>query len=124
MLPKHADGLTLTSEGEGLPRLVVMTGRLDAASQAHAERFLEDLVASGARLVLLECSGVEFISSAGVRPLLALVKRVKPLGGGVSVCAARPQVRQMLEFSGLRALLAISDTVEEGRTALANRGTP
>ena len=50
--------------------------------------------------------------------LLYLVKRVKPLGGAVSVCAPRPHVRQLLEFSGLKALLSISSTVDEGAAAL------
>jgi anti-anti-sigma factor len=53
-----------------------------------------------------------------VRALLYLVKRVKPLGGAVSVCAPRPHVRQLLEFSGLKALLSISSTVDEGAAAL------
>jgi anti-anti-sigma factor len=124
MSTMQADGLVLTaspasSETPDAPRVVALAGKLDANSQIAAERFLEDLVATGARRVVLECSGLEFLSSAGVRPLLTLVKRVKPLGGGVSVCAARPHVRQLLEFSGLKALLSISSTVEEGCAALA-----
>lgn len=120
----QADGLVLTaspanSESPDAPRVVLLAGKLDANSQVAAERFLEELVSTGCRRVALDCSGLEFLSSAGVRALLTLVKRVKPLGGGVSVCAARPHVRQLLEFSGLKALLSISTTVEEGCGALA-----
>jgi stage II sporulation protein AA (anti-sigma F factor antagonist) len=120
----QADGLVLTaspahSEAPDAPWVVVLTGKLDAHSQVAAERFLEELVSTGVRRVALDCSGLEFLSSAGVRALLTLVKRVKPLGGGVSVCAARPHVRQLLEFSGLKALLSISTTVEEGCGTLA-----
>lgn len=120
----QAEGLVLTasparSEAPDAPWVVVLTGKLDAQSQVAAERFLEELVSTGVRRVALDCSGLEFLSSAGVRALLTLVKRVKPLGGGVSVCAARPHVRQLLEFSGLKALLSISTTVEEGCGVLA-----
>jgi stage II sporulation protein AA (anti-sigma F factor antagonist) len=120
----QADGLVLTaspahSAAPDAPWVVVLTGKLDAHSQVAAERFLEELVSTGVRRVALDCSGLEFLSSAGVRALLTLVKRVKPLGGGVSVCAARPHVRQLLEFSGLKALLSISTTVEEGCGTLA-----
>ncbi len=119
-----AGGLVLsisqpTGEVPDAPCVVALAGRLDAGSQGAAEHFLEDVVAKGSHRVVLDCAGLEFISSAGVRALLTLVKRVKPLGGAVSVCAARPHVRQLLEFSGLKALLSISSTVEEGCAALA-----
>lgn len=120
----QSDGLVLTIRTPGglapdVPCVVTLVGKLDANSQAAAERFLEDIVSTGVHRVALDCSGLEFLSSAGVRALLTLVKRVKPLGGGVSVCAARPHVRQLLEFSGLKALLAISTSVEDGCAALA-----
>jgi len=115
----QSDGLVLSASEAGSPRVVALAGKLDANSQAAAERFLEEIVAGGATQVVLDCTALEFISSAGVRALLFLVKRVKPLGGAVSVCAPRPHVRQLLEFSGLKALLSISTTVEEGCAALA-----
>lgn len=114
------EGLTLSAADAGSPRVVVIAGRLDAKTQIAAERFLEGLVDAGESRVVLDCSGLEFLSSAGVRALLILVKRVKPLGGAVSVSAARPHVRQLLEFSGLKALLSISNSVEDGCLALSH----
>ncbi|MEY5031416.1 MAG: hypothetical protein RL354_447 [Planctomycetota bacterium] len=118
MPSQQSDGLTLTASDSGSPRVVALAGKLDANSQVPAERFLETIVAEGSTHVVLDCAALEFISSAGVRALLYLVKRVKPLGGAVSVCAPRPHVRQLLEFSGLKALLSISATVEDGCAAL------
>lgn len=120
-LPANGPVLSLQQQpcaAPGAPCVVALFGKLDASSQAAAERFLEDVVAQGSHRVVLDCAGLEFISSAGVRALLTLVKRVKPLGGAVSVCAARPHVRQLLEFSGLKALLSISSTVEDGCASL------
>ena len=116
----QTQGLTLSASDAGMPRVVVLAGRLDANTQLSAEAFLDELVASGASRFVLDCSGLEFLSSAGVRALLMLVKRVKPLGGAVSVSAARPHVRQLLEFSGLKALLSISNSVEDGCLALSS----
>jgi stage II sporulation protein AA (anti-sigma F factor antagonist) len=115
----RSDAFGISSEGSENPRVVVLVGKLDAISQAVAERYLESVVAEGATHVVLDCAELEFISSAGIRALLFLVKRVKPIGGAVSVCAARPHVRQMLEFTGLKSILSISGTVEEGRAALS-----
>jgi stage II sporulation protein AA (anti-sigma F factor antagonist) len=113
------EGLTLSASDAGLLRVVVLAGRLDAKTRPAADRFLESLVLDGATRIVLDCSELEFLSSDGVRALLLLVKRVKPLGGAVSVSAPRPHVRQLLEFSGLRALLCISDSVEDGCLALS-----
>jgi stage II sporulation protein AA (anti-sigma F factor antagonist) len=115
----RSDAFGISSEGSENPRVVVLVGKLDAISQAVAERYLESVVAEGATHVVLDCAELEFISSAGIRALLFLVKRVKPIGGAVSVCAPRPHVRQMLEFTGLKSILSISGTVEEGRAALS-----
>ena len=115
-----ADGLMLSAvAADGEVRVIALAGRLDANSQSAAERYLEEIVSSGGRRIILDCSALEFISSAGVRALLTLVKRVKPVGGAVCVCAARPHVKQLLEFSGLKALLSISNSVEDGCAALA-----
>jgi stage II sporulation protein AA (anti-sigma F factor antagonist) len=119
MTCNRSDAFGISSEGSENPRVVVLVGKLDAISQAVAERYLESVVADGATHVVLDCAELEFISSAGIRALLFLVKRVKPIGGAVSVCAPRPHVRQMLEFTGLKSILSISGTVEEGRAALS-----
>jgi stage II sporulation protein AA (anti-sigma F factor antagonist) len=115
----RSDVFSISSEGSENPRVVALAGKLDAGSQSAAERYLESIVAEGSTRVVLDCTELEFISSAGIRALLFLVKRVKPIGGAVSVCAARPHVRQMLEFTGLKSILSISGTVEEGRAALS-----
>ncbi len=115
----RSDVFSISSEGSENPRVVALAGKLDAGSQSAAERYLESIVAEGATHVVLDCTELEFISSAGIRALLFLVKRVKPIGGAVSVCAARPHVRQMLEFTGLKSILSISGTVDEGRAALS-----
>lgn len=114
----RSDAFSISSEGSENPRVVVLAGKLDAGSQLAAERYLESIVAEGATRVALDCAELEFISSAGIRALLFLVKRVKPIGGAVSVCAPRPHVRQMLEFTGLKSILSISGTVDEGCAAL------
>jgi len=119
MASLQSSALTIEHAANGAECCVRLAGRLDATTQAEAERVLGAIVAGGARKVLLDCAALEFISSAGMRALIGLVRSLKPLGGSIAVCAAPAPVRQALEFSGLRALLGISDSVAEGRRLLA-----
>ncbi|MFM1821740.1 MAG: hypothetical protein RI967_6 [Planctomycetota bacterium] len=97
---------------------VRLVGTLDVSSQTAAEAFLGDLVTKGHVRLALDCADLAFVSSAGLRALIGAVKLVKPRGGGVAVCAPRPPIRQLIEFSGLKALLTLSDSVDAGRAAL------
>lgn len=98
--------------------IVRLTGTLDVSTQESAEHFIADLVAAGHRRIAFDCSDLAFVSSAGLRALIGAVKLVKPHGGAIALCAPRPPIRQLIEFSGLKALLSLSDSVDAGRTAL------
>ena len=100
--------------------VVRLVGTLDVSSQHEAERFLAGLVAAGHTRLALDCAGLAFVSSAGLRALIGTVKLVKPRGGGLAICSPHPPIRQLIELSGLKALLCLSDTVEAGRTALGS----
>jgi anti-sigma B factor antagonist len=110
--------IDLTDAPAGGVATVRLAGTLDVSSQAAAEAFLGELVAKGHVRLALDCADLAFVSSAGLRALIGAVKLVKPHGGGVAVCAPRPPIRQLIEFSGLKALLALSDSVDAGRTAV------
>jgi anti-sigma B factor antagonist len=98
--------------------IVRLVGTLDVSSQQTAERFLADLVTAGHTRLALDCAELSFVSSAGLRALIGTVKLVKPRSGGLAICAPQPPIRQLVELSGLKSLLCLSDTVAAGRVAL------
>jgi stage II sporulation protein AA (anti-sigma F factor antagonist) len=120
MNPGH---LTVTRSshpsGDDRALLLSLAGRLDAASQAQAEeaiaRELESVPGGPLRLIL-DCSALEFVSSAGLRVLLTAVRRLKPSGGRLILCAPRPAVRHLIELSGMGNLLRTCDTLEQALT--------
>ncbi|MFM1769550.1 MAG: hypothetical protein RJA22_2079 [Verrucomicrobiota bacterium] len=93
-----------------------LAGRLDAFTQTQAEEGIArqlDAVPGGALRLILDCSALEFVSSAGLRVLLTAVRRLKPAGGQVILCAPRPAVRHLIELSGMGNLLRTCDTLEQ-----------
>lgn len=91
--------------------LAALHGRLDERSHVDAERELVALVAgAGQARLVLDCAGLEYLSSAGLRALISSYKRMKARGGAIALCELRPDVREIIEISGLRAVFQLHAT--------------
>jgi anti-anti-sigma factor len=99
--------------------VVTAKGRLDgSASAAFAEK-VGGLIASPSPKLLIDFAGVDFVTSAGLRAVLVLVKKVKAAGGSFVLCGVQEPVREVLDITGLTALLSIHSARAEAIAALA-----
>ena len=62
---------------------------------------------------VLDFSGVNFISSAGLRAILLIAKRLEPIGGKVKLCGLNATLMDVFEISGFSKLFVIVPTVAE-----------
>ena len=81
---------------------VVLAGEMDTITSVNAER--EIGVVSVYRKVVLDMTDVSYITSAGIRVLVGLRKRMTP-GAKLALKGVQPFVRHVLELSGLTALI-------------------
>jgi anti-anti-sigma factor len=82
---------------------VVMNGRLDASQAGAAQAWLDRT--SGA--VTLDCSGLEYISSAGLGVLLKTQKRLMAASGGLRLVGVNRHLQDIFKFSGFDQILDI-----------------
>jgi anti-anti-sigma factor len=115
--------ITIREVPQGSITLVELEGRLDATSATAADRRLAALVAQGARQVVLDLAGVEYVSSAGLRVLLAAAKRLQREQGQLVLAQPAPQTRQILDMAGFAALIPVFDT-RAGATASLGQPAP
>ncbi len=94
--------------------LVVVSGRLDAMTTAAFEKESLAWVDGGDRRILLDFADLEYISSAGLRGILALAKRARAVGGAVAVCAMTGMVAEVFAISGFDAFIPVAATRDEG----------
>ena len=85
--------------------LLVLTGRLDASWADHLVDTVAAEVREGRHAIELEMSGVEFLSSAGIRALLRSQRQVAAVRGSLALLAPSAMVRGVLKTAGLSALL-------------------
>ena len=82
---------------------VVMSGRLDAANAARAQAFLDDV--QGACVV--DMSGLEYISSAGLGVLLRTHKRLMGGETGLELVNVNAHINDIFRYSGFDKLFEI-----------------
>jgi anti-anti-sigma factor len=97
--------------------LVAPAGRIDTTTSPALEEELRKLVDDGARDVLVDLGGVDYISSAGLRVLLVLAKRLRGERGRLVLCGLAGPVRQVFELAGFVPLF----TIEASRDAALAR---
>jgi stage II sporulation protein AA (anti-sigma F factor antagonist) len=102
--------------------VVALSGRVDSASSPELETSLLRHLGSGEKRLLVDFAEVEYISSAGLRVLLLLAKKLKD-GGGRLVLSAMPEsVRLVFELAGFLPIFAIEPSRASGLARLAAGG--
>lgn len=86
-----------------------LTGRLDAAWAGHFHAAAFELVRDGRHTLRIDASGLEYLSSAGLRSLLKIRRELDAVNGSMTILRASPFVRETLRMSGLESLLAGDD---------------
>lgn len=93
--------------------VVVASGELDVASAPDLRRAVVSAVADGARQVVIDLTGVDFIDSFGLGVVIGAVKRVRAHEGRLAVVVADGPVRRAFELTGLDRVLELRAGVDE-----------
>lgn len=109
--------MKLTSKDVGDVKVVSVWGNLDTNTSPDAEEFFNDLVTAGAAKILLNLGDLNFISSAGLRVLLALSKQLRGGAGELRLCALNNNVKDVFEISGFSTILGIYEGEDEALDA-------
>jgi anti-anti-sigma factor len=87
--------------------------RFDAHSSRDVEIILQEVIKSGTKTVLCNFSHTEYISSAGLRVLLAVSKELNKSDRKLYLCSTSSFVQEVLETSGLTTILKIFKTEKD-----------
>jgi anti-anti-sigma factor len=88
-------------------KVVQIEGELDTGSSPEAQKQLDQLREQGAKKILLDLAKLDFISSAGLRVLLATAQELKQDGGDLRVCSLNETVKEVFDISGVSTLLTV-----------------
>lgn len=86
------------------PCLITLTGRLDTNTSPQLEEVATDLYAKGTTDIVVDMAACEFVSSAGLRVIVAMQKRAAA-GGSLVFRNVVPEVMEVFEMTGFVNIL-------------------
>ncbi len=110
--------LNVETRSVGNLSVLKLDGTVDATVSPRMEQALTDLLTGGAKNVVVELSGVKFMSSAGWGVLLGRVQQVRSKGGSLVVAGMASEVNHVYGLLGLKPILKSFATEGEAVAAL------
>src|SRR3982751_842729 len=99
--------MEISTRQQGDARIVVLAGHLDSATSPKAQQELDALVAGGAHKIAVDFSALDYISSAGLRVLLGVAKKVSAKGGALRTFGLNQTVKEVFDISGFSTILPV-----------------
>lgn len=94
----------LTVEKDEATGTIAAHGRVNTATAST----LEEALSGAGTQVTLDLADVEYLSSAGLRVIVAAFKQAKRTGGGLAIVNCQPDVLEVFEITGLADVLQVS----------------
>ena len=92
------------------------SGRLDSVTSPKFSDTVLALIDKGEKKLALDFSELNYISSAGLRVLLMIAKRLKSIGGKVILASLQDTVKEVFEMSGFSSIFESCSNIDEALT--------
>ncbi len=93
--------------------VVKVSGRVDSSTAPDLEKQLQTLIDSDRIRMVLDLQDTDYMSSAGLRVLVAMHKATKKGGGGLCLAQPSARVMEVLDLAGLTPVFEIYPDVVE-----------
>ncbi len=88
-------------------------GNLDTNTAPQAQEQIDQLIDGGSSRILINFNELNYISSAGLRVLLATAKKLKAASGDLKICCLNQTVQEVFDISGFSSILSVVATEED-----------
>ena len=95
-------------------------GRIDASNAGVCEADLLALMEASGPSVILDLSGLSYISSAGLRVLLVGAKAARSKGGKAVICQAPATISEVLKMSGFDKVIPLLPSLAAAQAQLGS----
>jgi anti-anti-sigma factor len=105
--------LNVTSHEIAGITFVKMQGSLASTTAAQGNEEMKKILDTGAKKIVLNLGGLDYMSSAGMRVLLLTSKLLANVQGAMRISEAKGVVGEALATSGFNAMIQMCSTDEE-----------
>ena len=94
-------------------KIVDLNGNLDTITAPDVEKVFNKTIDNGAKNILINFQRLEYISSAGLRILLTLAKKMMGIGGKLKLCSLNETAQEVFDMSGFSTIFKIHSSEKE-----------
>ena len=105
-----------TSTRDGI-LVLAPAGRLDTKTSHDFEKAVLDALGAGTRRFVVDLSELEYLSSAGLRVLLILARKLTGPGGYLAICSLNESVKAVFDVAGFTSVFRIFGSLDEAVAA-------
>jgi anti-sigma B factor antagonist len=87
--------------------VLALEGYLDAHTAPEFEKAVQTEFEAGRVRLVVECSRLSYISSAGLGVFMSFIEEIRESGGDIKICGLAPKVFQVFDILGFSALFDI-----------------
>lgn len=87
--------------------VLALEGYLDAHTAPEFEKAVQAEFEAGRLRLVVECSHLTYISSAGLGVFMSFIEEIRAAGGDIKICGLAPKVFQVFDILGFSALFDI-----------------
>ena len=89
--------------------MVTVSGRIDGSNAGELEAAFKGLTDDGRYQLVTELSGVDYMSSAGLRALVATMRECKKHRGDLRIANPSERIQEVLSLAGLDSIFQVYD---------------
>ena len=119
-LSTGTDSLAFSVSREPGYAVLSVAGDVDAGTEHHFRDALTSVLAHGMPRIVVDLSGVNFMSSAGIGVLMGVRRVLSDAGGSVVLASAHGQVAQVLSMTGVAEVIPVTASVADAVAALGS----
>jgi anti-anti-sigma factor len=105
--------MNITTEKINDFSVLKIDGRIDTSNFSEFEEEVDQLFNNGIKNIIFNCSGLNYISSSGLRVFLVAQKKTILLQGKLHLCNMQPAIKEIFAISGFSNIFRIFDTLEK-----------
>lgn len=95
--------------------IIKIYGELDQHTASKIRESADrELARTGAINVAFDFENVTFMDSSGIGVIMGRYKTVKALGGTVLIYDVSPDVKRLIEMSGIESIVTVAETLNDG----------
>ncbi|MCX6226870.1 MAG: STAS domain-containing protein [Bacteroidia bacterium] len=87
--------------------IVSVEGRIDTTNASEFEKPMMEAIDGGCAKIILDCSGLNYISSSGLRVFLVVQKKMMTIKGQFRLSNLQPGIKEIFDISGFSSIFSV-----------------